>query len=96
MQLRSIQKKNQILKRGRFWDDVNGKYLSEDLVLVARREEIDWVHSEDVYDIAPMQECKEASTKSLGLVWVITDKSVDPVCKTIRSRWCEREYKTKK
>ena len=34
----------QILKEGgRFWDDVNGGSLPEDLVLVARREEIDWV-----------------------------------------------------
>ena len=35
---------DQILKEGgRFWDDVNGGYLPEDLVLVARREEIAWV-----------------------------------------------------
>ena len=41
---------DQILKgRGRFWDGVNGGYLPEDLVLAARREEIDWVHSEGVY-----------------------------------------------
>ena len=34
----------QILKEGgRFWDDVNGGYLPQDLVLAARREEIDWV-----------------------------------------------------
>ena len=32
---------DQILKGGRFWDDVNGGYLPEDLVLAARREEID-------------------------------------------------------
>ena len=37
----------QILKGGgRVWDDVNGGYLPEDLVLSDRREEIDWVHSE--------------------------------------------------
>ena len=29
-------------ERKRFWDDVNGGYLPEDLVLAARREEIDW------------------------------------------------------
>ena len=39
---------------GRFWDDVNGEYLPEDLVLAARREEIDWVHSEGVNEIVPM------------------------------------------
>ena len=32
---------DQILKEtGRFWDDVNGGYLPEDLVLAARREEL--------------------------------------------------------
>ena len=45
------------LKEGGFWDDVNGGYLPEDLVLAARREEIDWVHSEGVCEIVPMQEC---------------------------------------
>ena len=41
---------DQILKDGRgFWDDVNGGYLPEDLVLAARREEIAWVHSEGVH-----------------------------------------------
>ena len=48
---------DQILKGGRFWDDVDGEYLPEDLVLAARREEIDWVHSEGVHEIVPMQEC---------------------------------------
>ena len=50
---------DQILKEGgRFWDDVNGGYLPEDVVFAARREEIDWVHSEGVYEIVPMQDCK--------------------------------------
>ena len=52
---------DQILKEGgRFSDDVNGGYLPEDLVLAARREEIDWVHSEGVHEIVPMQECRDA------------------------------------
>ena len=73
---------DQILKRGgRFWDDVNGGHLPEDLVLAARREEIDWVDSEGVYEIVPMQECRDAGMKPLDLIWVDTDKSVDPkVC----------------
>ena len=88
---------DQILKGGgRFWDDVNGEYLPEDLVLAARREEIDWVHSEGVYEIVPMQECKDAGTKPLDLMWVDTDKSVGPTRKKIRSRLCAREYKPKK
>ena len=87
----------QILKEGgRFWDDVNSGYLPEDLVLAARREEIDWVHSEGVCEIVPMRECRDADMKPLDLIWVDTDKSVDPTRKKTRSRLCAREYKTKK
>ena len=78
---------------GKLWDDVNGGYLPEDLVLGARREEIDWVHSEGVYEIVPMQECRDAGMKPLDLMWVDTEKSVDPtqedsieaVCKRIQN-----------
>ena len=88
---------DQILKEGRrFWDDVNGGYLPEDLVLAARGEEIDWVHSGGVYEIVPMQECRDAGMKPLDLIWVDTVKSVDPTRKKIRSRLCAREHKTKK
>ena len=48
-------------------------YLPEDLVLAARREEIDWVHAEGVYEIIPTQECKDADMKPLDLIWVDTD-----------------------
>ena len=81
---------------GEFWDDVNGGYLPEDIVLAARREEIDWVHSEGVYENVPMQECRDAAMKPLDLIWVDLDKSVDPTRKKIRSSLCAREYKTKK
>ena len=85
---------DQILKGGRdFWDDVNGGSLPEDLVLAARREEIDWVHSDGVHEIVPMQECKDAGMRPLDLIWVDTDNSVDPAYKKIRSRLCAREYK---
>ena len=87
----------QILKGGGgFWDDVNGGYLPEDLVLIARRAEIAWVHSEGVYEIVPLQGCRDAGMKPLDLIWVDTDKSVDSTHKKIRSRLCAREYKTKK
>ena len=83
-------------ERGRFWDDVNGGNLPEDLVLAARREEIDWAPSEGVYEIVPMQECKDARMKPYDLICVDTDKSVDPAHKKFRSRLCAREQKTKK
>ena len=59
---------DQILKEGgRFWDDVYGGYLPEDLVLAARQEEINWVHSEGVYEIVPKQECQDAGMETVGL-----------------------------
>ena len=63
-------------------------------MLLARREEIGWVHSEGVDEIVPMHECRDAGMKPLDLIWVDTDKSVDPTRKKIRSRLCAREYKT--
>ena len=57
---------------------------------------IEWVHSEGVHEIVPMQECRDAGMKPLDPIWVDTDKSVDPTRRTIRSRMCAREYKTKK
>ena len=87
---------HQILKERRgFWHDLNGGYLPKDLVLTARREEIEWVHSQGVYEVVPMQECKDASKKLLELIWVDTDKSVDPAHMTFRSILCAEEYKTK-
>ena len=77
---------------GRFWDDVNGGFLDEGLVLAARREENDSVHSEGICETVPMQESKDADMKPLDLIWEDTDKSVDPTRKTIRSRLCAREY----
>ena len=88
---------DQILKGGGgFWDDVNGGYLPEVLVFTTRCEEIEWVHSEGVHDIVPKQWCRDAGKKLLDLIWVDTDKSVDPAHKKIRSRLCAREYKTKR
>ena len=55
--------------------------MPEDLVLAARREEIEWVHSDGVYEIVPMQECIDSGQKLLDLIWVDTDKSVDPAYK---------------
>ena len=57
----------QILKEGRrCWDDVNGGYLPEDLVLAARREEIDWVQSEGVYEIVQMQIVQGCMYETVG------------------------------
>ena len=49
-----------------------------------------------VYEIVPMQECRDAGMQPLDLIWVATERSVDPTRKKIRSRLCAREYETKK
>ena len=64
-------------------------------MLTARREVIEWVHSDKVYEIT-MQDCDEAGKKLLDLIWMDTDKSVDHAHKKIRSTLCARENKTKK
>ena len=87
---------DQILKGGEFWDDVNGGYLPEDLLLAARREEFDWVHSKCVYENVPMQESEDAGKKLLELISIDADKSVDLALKNIRPRLCARVYRTKK
>ena len=85
----------QILRDGEgFWDEVNGGYLPEDLVL-ARREENAWVHSQGLCEIVPMQEGTDAGKKLLDLTWVDTGKSVDPVHNNIWSRPFVRENKTR-
>ena len=61
----------------------------------ARREKIDWVHSEGVYEIVPMQECKDAGMNPLDLISVDTDKSVDPTRKKF-DRVCVQENTKRK
>ena len=63
-------------------------------MLTTRRDEIAWVHSEGVYEIVPMQDCQDTGKKLLELIWVNTDKSVDPAHKKLRSRLYAREHKT--
>ena len=59
-------------------------------------EEIEWVRSEAVDEIAPMQECIDSGQILLDLIWVDNDKSVDPAHRKIRSMLCAKEHKTKK
>ena len=84
---------DRILKGRRFWDDVDGGYLPEDLVLAARREEIDWVHPASVDEVVPMQECSDAGMKPLSVIWVDTqvcgsdtqEDSIEVVCKRVQN-----------
>ena len=65
-------------------------------MLTARREEIEWVHSNKVYESVPMQNCSDAGKKLLDLIWVDTDNTADPAHKKFRSTLCASENKTKK
>ena len=67
--------------------------MPENLVLAARREEIDWVHSEGVFKIVPMQESKDAGMKPLDLISggprricgpSAQESSIEVVCKRIQ------------
>ena len=86
---------DQILKKSEgFWDDVNGGYLPEDLVLTARREESECLHSEGVYETVPMQDCDDAGKKLLEQIWVdrkvcgsrSQENSVETVARNTRRR----------
>ena len=79
---------------GKFWDDVNGGYLPEDLVLAVRREEIDWVLSEGVYEIVPMPDCINAVKKLLELILGghrqvcgprSQENSIETVCQVVKA-----------
>ena len=65
-------------------------------MLTARREEIEWVRSDGANEIVPMQDCRDAGKELLELIWVDTDKSVDPAHKKIRSRLCKEARQNSK
>ena len=78
-------------------------YLSEDLVVAARREEIYWVHSEGVYEIVPMQECRDAGMKPLDLIWgghrqvcgsESQENSIEVVCKNVQNEEARKDSTT--
>ncbi|CAK0895671.1 unnamed protein product, partial [Prorocentrum cordatum] len=74
---------------GGFWDDVNGGFLPTDKVLAARQGGISWIHGEGVYDIVPEQEARDAGVRPLDVLWVDTDKSMDPNEQKIRLVYVE-------
>ena len=74
-------------------DDVNGGYLPEDLMLTARREEIEWVCCESVYESVPMQDCEDAGKILLKLsgwtqtsLWIPLTRQFDRDCVLVNSR----------
>ena len=57
------------------WDDVTGVELDPKKVEKARREEIEYYNSMQVYDRVPIQECWRVTGKGpIGVRWIDTDK----------------------
>ena len=39
---------------GEYWDDVNGGWLDKAKVEMARKEELDWILKQEVFEMVPM------------------------------------------
>ena len=71
-------------------------------MLTARRAEIERVHSEGVYEIFLIRDCKDAPKKLLVLIWVDTDKSgsraqensIETVCQGIQNEEAMQDSKS--
>ena len=96
-----IEYKQILSDGGGFWDDVNGGYLLEDLVLAARREETAWVQSEGFYEMVQMQGGADAGRKlwdlhfrcvvELAEGFVVLSRGVGSAGRDTggrRERWC--------
>ena len=57
---------------GEYWDDVNGGWLDKSKVEKARKEELDWILKQTVFEKVPMA---QVDGRLLTLKWVVTVKS---------------------
>ena len=53
---------------GGFWDDFNGGWLPTYQVLAARREDIEWVRKEKVYEIVPKEEAIRQGVRPIDVI----------------------------
>ena len=75
------------------WDDVHGGDLPVGLVREARKEEVEYMISRNIWDIRPVGECWEKTGKAPVTVrWVDTNKGVLPEFE-VRSRLVARDFK---
>ena len=74
---------------GEYWDDVNGWWLDKSKVEEARKEELDWILKQEVFEKAPLE---QVDGRLLTLKWVDTVKSDG----RHRSRLVVREIKKAK
>ena len=77
---------------GEYWDDVRGGRLDTKLVQAARREEIDWLRKEKVYEIIPRSQAIEEGITPIKLLWINTNTGTEDV-PNYRSRVVVRERK---
>ena len=78
---------------GGYWDDVNGGWLPTHLVVAARKEELEWIHSREVYEKADEEQCyAETSKPPISLRWVDTNKGTEEK-PNVRSRLVVRELR---
>ena len=78
-----------------FWDDVNGGWLNEKDVRKARKEELEWMHTREVYRKVDLSECWDVTGKPpVSLRWVDTNKGSD-MKPFIRSRMVARELRAR-
>ena len=82
------------LQKGHYWDDARGGWLDPELVVRARREEMEYVHKHRVYERIPRAVCwQETGRPPIRTGWVDTNKGTaeEP---NIRSRWVAKEFNT--
>ena len=78
-----------------YWDDVNGGWLKPELCRNARREELEWVHRQKVYERRPISECiEQTGVPPISLMWLDTNKG-DDEHENYRSRLVVRERRFK-
>ena len=74
-----------------YWDDVNGEWLPEEEVRMAREKEMKYIREMNVYTRVHRSECKRLTGKEpIKLRWIDTKKSSGE----IRSRLVAKEFKT--
>ena len=57
--------------QGNFWDEMSGKKLNSEEVIAARLDEIKHLHSYDVYEKVPVEECwKSTGRAPIKVKWV--------------------------
>ena len=75
------------------YDDVTGEWLDPAAVMVARKEELEYVKGMKVYEYAAVSECWSSTGKApIGTRWIDINKG-DEQKRNYRSRLVAKEYK---